>query len=344
MLTSGRNLSVNIASASNMSRDNLVAWCIVPFDAKKRGPEERARMLNRLGFRRFAYDWRENDIPKFDEEIEALKRNKIDLLAWWFPFDASDPNAKKILDTFKRHDIHPQLWVMLQPASFPKTSEEWAKLFPSGTVMPKSQEELEKLSEADRAKSLKAFNETMAQLNKESLINTAQEQEQRVKQETDRIYELVKLAAPYGSKIALYNHNGWFGMMENQVAIIGRLRELGVTDVGIVYNFSHARDEFHDDTTHFSAIWKKIKPYVVAVNVTGTNSEGSLVYPSQGDHELEMLRTIEESGWKGPIGLIAEKGGDAEITLQNYLKGFDWLAAELRQPGSGGPRPFPPVH
>src|SRR4051812_20241643 len=39
-------------------RDNLVAWCIVPYDGKKRGPEERAAMLDRLGFRRFAYDWR----------------------------------------------------------------------------------------------------------------------------------------------------------------------------------------------------------------------------------------------------------------------------------------------
>src|SRR5687768_9449389 len=38
------------------SRENLVAWCIVPFDSTKRGPEERAAMLDRLGFRRFAYD------------------------------------------------------------------------------------------------------------------------------------------------------------------------------------------------------------------------------------------------------------------------------------------------
>ena len=28
---------------SIFSQDNLVAWCIVPFDAKKRGPEERGR-------------------------------------------------------------------------------------------------------------------------------------------------------------------------------------------------------------------------------------------------------------------------------------------------------------
>src|SRR4051812_50030863 len=43
------------------ARDNLVAWCIVPFDAKKRGPEERAAMLERLGIKHFAYDWRGGD-------------------------------------------------------------------------------------------------------------------------------------------------------------------------------------------------------------------------------------------------------------------------------------------
>src|SRR5437868_5191377 len=64
---------------------NLVAWCIVPFDAKKRGPEERAEMLERLGFKHFAYDYRAEHIPTFDAEIASLKRHKIELFAWWFP-------------------------------------------------------------------------------------------------------------------------------------------------------------------------------------------------------------------------------------------------------------------
>src|SRR5215813_1508042 len=50
------------------ARDNLVAWCIVPFDSKKRGPEERAVMLKRLGFTRFAYDWRAEHVASFDAE------------------------------------------------------------------------------------------------------------------------------------------------------------------------------------------------------------------------------------------------------------------------------------
>src|SRR5579871_5510642 len=32
------------------ARSNLVAWCIVPFDAKNRSPAERAEMVKQLGF------------------------------------------------------------------------------------------------------------------------------------------------------------------------------------------------------------------------------------------------------------------------------------------------------
>src|SRR4051795_11843134 len=72
------------------ARDNLIAWCIVPFDSKKRGPEERAAMLERLGFKLFAYDYRAEHIPTFDAEMEALKRHGITLLAWWFPTTMND--------------------------------------------------------------------------------------------------------------------------------------------------------------------------------------------------------------------------------------------------------------
>jgi len=324
-------------------KDNLLAWCVVPFDARKREPEERAHMLKKLGFRHFAYDWRETDIPNFDAEIKALKRHGIDLLAWWFPLEASDPFATTILEMFKHHNVHPQLWIAF-PESFPRTMEEWTKLLPLGMQMPRSEADIEKLSEEERIKFRGVLHQVIAKFNAESFKKTPQEQQELVRQEADRIRALVALAAPYGSKVALYNHNGWFGMMDNQIAIIERLNEIGVTDVGIVYNFSHARDELHDDTIDFPTIWRKIKPYVVAVNVTGTHWEGSLVYPSQGDSELGMIRTIVESGWKGPIGVIAEKGGDAEVTLRNYLIGLDWLAAEIVKPGSGGPRPFPPIH
>ena len=266
-------------------KPNQIAWCVVPFDAKKRGPEERAAMLQRLGFSKFAYDWRAEHIPTFDAEIEALKKHGIELSAWWFPTDARDPNAQKILDVIARHQIHPQLWVM-------------------GSGAP---------------------------------TKTPEEQEERIEQEAERIRKIVELAKPYDCAVQLYNHNGWFGQPDNEVAVIERLKQTGITGVGMIYNFSHG----HGDIADFPAIWRRIRPYVVAVNVTGMVQGGDdkLIPPSQGDNELEMLRVIVQSDWHGPIGLIAEQGGDAETTLSNYQRGLAWLAAELQKPNSGGPRP-----
>jgi sugar phosphate isomerase/epimerase len=275
------------AASSLWAHDNLAAWCVVPFDAKKRGPEERAEMLQRLGFKKFAYDWRGSNIPTFDAEIEAMQKHNIELIAWWSPDNAGDPTTKTILEAFKRHQIHPQLWVM--GGGKPNLSPE--------------------------------------------------EQKMQIDKEASRINGLVKLAAPYGVDVELYSHNGWFGQVDNELAIIDRLKEMGVTNVGMVYNFSHAHDGDHDDTVNFPALWEKMKAHVVAVNITGMGDPSKIIYPSQGIHELAMMKTIQDSGWHGPIGLIAEKGGDAEVTLKNYLIGLDWLAAELTKPGSGGPKP-----
>jgi len=99
------------AAQEVFARSNLVAWCIVPFDAKKRGPEERAQMLDRLGIKRLAYDYRAEHIPTFDAEVEATKGHGIELTAWWFPGALND-EARTILKVIERHKITPQLWVM----------------------------------------------------------------------------------------------------------------------------------------------------------------------------------------------------------------------------------------
>lgn len=107
---------------------NLVAWCIVPFDAKGRGPEERAAMLERLGFTQFAYDYRAEHIATFDAEMEALKRHHVRLLAWWFPATLNN-EAKLILDVLTRHNLRGvQLWVTGSGAPTKTPDEQQARV------------------------------------------------------------------------------------------------------------------------------------------------------------------------------------------------------------------------
>jgi sugar phosphate isomerase/epimerase len=99
------------------SQKNLVAWCVVPFDAAKRGPKERAEMLSKLGFKHLAYDWRDEHIPTWDDEVLALQNAGVSLTAFWAPASTArpleEPHWKKILELIDRHQLKMQLWVML---------------------------------------------------------------------------------------------------------------------------------------------------------------------------------------------------------------------------------------
>ncbi len=98
--------SVGAEGPEIFQRDNLVAWCIVPFDAKKRSPVQRAEMIKRLGLSRVAYDWREEHVASFEEEILEYKKRGIEYFAFW----AVHEEAFRL---FEKHDIHPQIWSML---------------------------------------------------------------------------------------------------------------------------------------------------------------------------------------------------------------------------------------
>jgi len=92
---------------ANFQRENLVAWCIVPFDAKKRGPAERVAMLEELGLRRIAYDWRKEHVAEFDEEFRLYREHGLELFAFWSVHEAAYP-------LFEKHDFTPQVWRTLR--------------------------------------------------------------------------------------------------------------------------------------------------------------------------------------------------------------------------------------
>jgi len=106
VLLGGLAKAVNLSAAElgeNFQTDQLVAWCIVPFDAKKRGPEARAKMLTELGLKRCAYDWRAEHVPTFEEEIEQYEKHGIEMFAFW-------GSHKEAFELFEKYDLHPQFW------------------------------------------------------------------------------------------------------------------------------------------------------------------------------------------------------------------------------------------
>ena len=100
----GISLATATAAPAIFDRTNLVAWCIVPFDAKKRGPAERAEMAAKLGFKHIAYDWRQEHVVEFETEILEYRKRSLNYFAFW----AMHEEAFKL---FAKHNLHPQIWM-----------------------------------------------------------------------------------------------------------------------------------------------------------------------------------------------------------------------------------------
>jgi len=111
------------------ARSNLVAWCIVPFDSRKRTPEERVAMLGRLGFERYAYDWRAEHLPDTARELRLAAARGIRVEAAWVwiekdrPAQLSESN-ERLLAALKESGVSTQLWVGFAPGFFEGMTDE----------------------------------------------------------------------------------------------------------------------------------------------------------------------------------------------------------------------------
>ncbi len=106
-------------------QQNLVAWCIVPFDAKQRGPAERAEMVKRLGLKRVAYDWRAEHVATFEEEIQQYQKQGLEFFAFWSWHDSLAPLVRK-------YGIKPQIW---STCPSPKDGSQRAKVIAAANTM-----------------------------------------------------------------------------------------------------------------------------------------------------------------------------------------------------------------
>lgn len=121
------SLGAVFATPRNLLPEELVAWCVVPFDAQQRTPEARAEMLSELGMTRMAYDWRAEHVASWDAEVDALRRHNIELTAFWCPSSLEpleDENVQRIVEFVKRRGVHTQLWLNLPSAQLEKIDSQ----------------------------------------------------------------------------------------------------------------------------------------------------------------------------------------------------------------------------
>ncbi|HVU88707.1 MAG TPA: DUF6797 domain-containing protein [Pirellulales bacterium] len=273
--------SVPATARDIFARENLIAWCIVPFDAARRGPEERAKMLADLGLHQLAYDWRDEHIPQWDEEIAAMRRHDVRIVAWWMAPTTLNETNRKILDVVRRHQLKLQFWVLVSDPD---------------PQLP---------------------------------------QAERVRAAATAIRPLAVEAKQLGCQVGLYNHGGWFGEPENQIEILKELTsstdgQPQLDNIGLVYNLHHG----HTHLDRFPALLQKIKPWLYALNLNGMTAHGDergekILPIGTGELDMQLLRTIRDSGYQGPIGILNHTDLDARARLADNLAGLDWLVRQL---------------
>ena len=100
------------------NQKNISAWCIVPFDKMKRGPEERIAMLEKLGFAQYVYDWRSEHIPTFDQEIKLAKQHNITMEGVWLWVNSQldktgqlSADNQKVIDIVAKNKLKTTFWL-----------------------------------------------------------------------------------------------------------------------------------------------------------------------------------------------------------------------------------------
>jgi sugar phosphate isomerase/epimerase len=117
--------------------------------------------------------------------------------------------------------------------------------------------------------------------------------------------------------VAIYAHGDWMGEPETELKVID---QLGMDNVGIVYDYEHGRPQMD----RFAEFFPKLVPHLWGVILNGMQQGGpDLMTVGDGDRDLGMLKVIRGSGYLGPIGIVNhDTKRDAEVGLRLNMEGL----------------------
>ncbi|MEJ1154637.1 hypothetical protein [Microbacterium marmarense] len=285
------------------SSSNLLPWCAVPYDSVDRSPAERARMFARLGFRRAGWDWRDEHVAEFPDQLHEFAKNGIELDALWvgmpLPTRSSELGvipalALKQIEECIQQGASPVLW----------TCTEFGN--PDAPVTLDSQAHRE-----------------------------------RIDRTVSHLEPLMRTAEKGGMRVGLYNHLGWFGQPEHQTEVVHALADAGYPDAGLVYAQHHGHAHLENFSAMWATIHPHVLAVSLNGMVPGAHWGGRKIHPyGHGANDVALARVIVESGWRGHVALISHTMDDAEHRLRDNLEGLEWVSAQLTD---DAPAAYPPT-
>lgn len=120
------SLVINAGGSPNQPRlgadENLVAWAFLNYEPEGRPPEERAQMLQRLGFTKCGYEGHPHLTGQLEEHIIAYRRHNIELIGIYLEIRQANPLEQDYLiqaiEVIERQQCKLQLWLTIKESLF----------------------------------------------------------------------------------------------------------------------------------------------------------------------------------------------------------------------------------
>lgn len=124
-----------VLPAPLVAPENLLAWCIVPYDSPPRSPAARLAMLRRLGLTQYIWDWRAEHLASLPEEIALAREAGIRLRGVWLWIDANNdapgrlgPSNRAVLDAVFAAGLRCEFWVGFNDNVFASAPDDAARV------------------------------------------------------------------------------------------------------------------------------------------------------------------------------------------------------------------------
>ena len=150
------------------------------------------------------------------------------------------------------------------------------------------------------------------------------------------VREIADAARPFGVRVALYPHKGFFVATAEEALRI--VRQVERPNVGVTLNLCHELAAGNAD--RLDAILKACAPHLFLVSINGADRSGGwneLIRPlGEGNFDVAgLLKRIDQVGYTGPIGLQCYNlKGAPEEHLKRSITAWRQLSSSLRQAGN----------
>lgn len=124
-------ISCNKNNEQLIKIDEVSPWCIIGFDSLERTPEQRIKMLEELGLKKYGFNRGKGEFDEMIQEFNLAKEHGIEITSTLLWLNAKrdslgqlSPSNQELLDNIKHIEQKPVIWISFSNNYFEKIDDE----------------------------------------------------------------------------------------------------------------------------------------------------------------------------------------------------------------------------